>query len=132
MTQLFGKDNPAYRGGVTRLRTLIRNSKMYKQWKEIVYQKDRYKCQMCDYYGDRRTLIVHHKTNDFGDILQDFIAKYKDKYSLPKDEKRLLLLSDAYHPFWDVTNGITLCPTCHKQLHKDLKIQEKAKKEKSK
>ena len=127
MTQLFGKDNPAYRGGVTRLRTLIRNSKMYKNWKEIVYQKDRYKCQLCGYFGTRRTLVVHHKHADFGDILQDFIAKYKDKYSLPKDEKRLLLLSDAYHPFWNVKNGTSLCATCHKQLHKDLKLKEKSK-----
>ncbi len=120
MAQLFGADNPAYRGGVTRLRVLIRNSKMYKQWKDLVYQRDRYKCVTCGTYGDRRTLECHHVNKEFAEILQEFIAHY-NKYTLPKDEQILLMLASVYAPFWDVKNGQTLCKNCHKQHHIDEK-----------
>jgi len=118
MPRMMGADNPAYRGGVTHLRTLIRNSKMYKDWKEIVYQKDRYKCCHCGMFGDRRSLEVHHVDREFADILQDFIKKYEDKYELPRDEQKLLMLAEVYAPFWVVKNGISLCKQCHKDHHR--------------
>lgn len=127
MAKMFGADNPAYRGGVTKLRMLIRNSKMYKQWKELVYQRDRYKCQKCGLFGDNSTLECHHIHREFADILQDFIQKYS-QYSLPKDEQRLLLLASVYTPFWDVKNGETLCKDCHRQHHKEEKEAKKNEK----
>jgi hypothetical protein len=122
MAKMMGADNPAYRGGVTRLRVLIRNNKMYKQWKELVYQRDRYKCVDCGYFGDRRTLECHHVDKEFAEILQEFIAKYP-QYELPKDEQRLLSLASVYSPFWSVKNGISLCAPCHKERHRILKEQ---------
>ena len=70
MTKLMGADNGAYRGGVTRLRVLIRNSRMYKEWKDLVYQRDRYKCQDCGFFGDRRTLECHHVGKEFAEQIQ--------------------------------------------------------------
>jgi len=125
MTQLFGKDNPAYRGGVTKLITLIRNCKMYREWKELVFQKHGYKCAHCGIRGDSRTLEAHHHTEDFALILQRFIAKYP-QYELPRDQDKLLLLSQAFVPFWSIKNGISLCHDCHLKEHERLKaLQEK-------
>ena len=131
MVQLMGADNPAYRGGVTHLRTLVRNSKMYKEWKELTFQKDRYKCVDCGVVGDRRTLEAHHVVAEFADLLQDFIAKYP-QYSLPKDEQRLLMLSQAYAPFWRINNAVSLCHACHKQRHATQKLEAQAKNEATK
>src|SRR5574343_115344 len=124
MAQLFGKDNPAYRGGVTKLRTLIRNSKPYREWKELIFQKHGYKCAHCGMRGDSRTLEAHHHIEDFADILQRFLLKYP-QYELPKDQDRLLLLSQAFVPFWTIKNGLALCKKCHLAEHARLKaLQE--------
>lgn len=116
MTQLFGKDNPAYRGGITKLRTLIRNSLMYRQWKELVFQRDRYKCVDCKAQFTSKELNAHHCTVDFGDILQNFITKFS-QYESPKDDKLLVQLASCYAPFWDLKNAVSLCAKCHKQRH---------------
>lgn len=124
MAQLFGKDNPAYRGGVTKLRTLIRNSKPYREWKELIFQKHGYKCAHCGMRGDSRTLEAHHHLADFADILQDFLKRFS-QYELPKDQDRLLLLSQAFVPFWTIKNGLCLCKNCHLAEHARLKaLQE--------
>lgn len=122
MVQMFGADNPAYRGGVTTLRTLIRNSKMYKDWKGLVYQRDRYKCVKCGYLGNRKTLECHHINKEFSELLQELLAKYP-QYVLPRDEQRLLMLSAAYAPMWSVKNGQTMCKPCHKMEHERLKAE---------
>lgn len=123
MAKMMGKDNPAYRGGVTQLRAQIRNSRMYKEWKDLIFQKDRFKCTRCGMIGDRRTLEAHHHTADFADILQDFLKRFP-QYELPRDQARLLLLSQAYVPFWTIKNGISLCRECHRKEHQRLKELE--------
>jgi len=121
MAQLFGKDNPAYRGGVTNLRTLVRNSRMYKQWRELTFQRDRYRCVDCGMIGDRKTLEAHHTPLEFADLLQEFLKKYEGKYELPRDERRLLDLSQLSPLLWSVKNGVTVCKECHKKRHAILK-----------
>jgi len=116
LVQLFGKDNPAYRGGITKLRTLIRNSKIYRDWKELIYQRDKYRCVDCGIIGTGKTLNAHHCNVDFGDILQAFKNKYS-KYESPKDDKMLVMLASTYTPFWDMKNAVTLCAKCHHKRH---------------
>lgn len=126
MAKMMGADNPAYRGGVTNLRTLVRNSKAYKNWKDLTFQRDRYKCVDCGMIGDRKTLEAHHTIREFADLLQDFIHKYQDKYELPRDEKRLLELSQVYAPMWSIKLGVSLCKACHRQRHLVQKEAQKA------
>jgi 5-methylcytosine-specific restriction endonuclease McrA len=125
MAKLYGADNPAYRGGVTNLRSLIRTSKMYKEWKKLIFQRDRYKCVDCGVVGDHKSLEAHHTPLEFADLLQEFLKKFEGKYSLPKDERRLFELSQLSPLLWSVRNGVSLCASCHKKRHADLK--EKAK-----
>jgi len=65
-----------------------RESGSYKEWRERIYKRDNYTCQHCGQYGG--TLNAHHIKS---------YAKYPDL--------RL-----------DINNGITLCTTCHKAVHK--------------
>ena len=65
----------------------IRRSKEYAAWRTAVFERDRYTCQCC---GKRGVKLNAHHIKPF--------AYYHDL--------RL-----------DVTNGITLCERCHKEVH---------------
>lgn len=65
-----------------------RRSKEYCDWRKAVYERDDYRCQECGERGGR--LNAHH------------IKPY------------------AFYPDlrYDLSNGITLCISCHKKTHK--------------
>lgn len=113
---LYGEENPNYHGGVTKLRSSIRNSRPYRDWKELIFQRDRYKCVDCGELGDNKILQAHHTEHEFSDILQEFLLKYP-KLSPKTDEKMLLMLAGCYAPFWNIRNGVTLCKKCHIKRH---------------
>ena len=120
----MGAVNGAYRGGVSELRVLIRNSKMYKCWRDLVYQRDRFRCVKCGLLGDRSSLQCHHVNVEFATLIQDFIKHYS-KYKLPENTDKLLMLSQCYAPFWKIGNAQTLCTNCHKKFHADERARLK-------
>lgn len=65
-----------------------RKSKEYKDWRKQVFDRDLYTCKKCGQIGGN--LNAHH--------IKEF-AKY------PKLR-------------YEVNNGITLCESCHKKIHK--------------
>lgn len=67
----------------------FRKTPEYIKWRDSVYKRDNYTCQMCHTKGGN--LNAHH--------IKPF-SKYK--------ELRL-----------QIENGITLCEKCHKKVHKD-------------
>ena len=67
----------------------LRNSKEYSDWRNAVFNRDDYTCQLCGQHGGK--LNAHH------------IKQFK---KFP--ELRL-----------DLDNGITLCERCHKKVHHD-------------
>ena len=69
----------------------VRESKAYREWRDSIYQRDNYICQKCGARGGN--LNAHHIKS---------YAKYPDL--------RL-----------EISNGITLCEQCHKELHKQLR-----------
>ena len=56
--KMMGSNNPGWKGGVTPKHKLIRESKKYKDWRESVFIRDNYTCQMCKKRGGR--LQVDH------------------------------------------------------------------------
>ena len=106
-----GEKNDNWKGGITDLRALIRNLDEYKQWRTKVFQRDNYTCQKCE-DNEGSNLEVHHK-KQFAIIFDEFLQQYS-QFS-PLEEKEILVrLAMTYEPFWDVSNGITLCEECHK------------------
>jgi len=82
-----GKNNPNWKGGKVPENAMIRGSKEYKEWRQEVYERDDYTCQICNARGV--PLIAHHL---FG--FANFLAL---RFSI-----------------W---NGITLCEKCHYWVH---------------
>ena len=79
-----------YKGGITDDNKIIRNSTSYKYWRTSVFKRDDYTCQKCGLFGGE--LNAHH--------LKHF----------------------ATHPELrtELSNGITLCKTCHKKEHENV------------
>ncbi len=65
-----------------------RRTQQYKEWRVAVFSRDNYTCQICGKRGGK--LNAHH------------ISRYS---------------RDIEHRT-DVDNGITLCESCHKELHR--------------
>lgn len=72
-----------------------RHSNEYKEWRNRVFERDGFKCQECGQVGS--SLNAHH------------IKTFKDYPKLR----------------FDVSNGITLCEKCHRELHKRIRYAGK-------
>lgn len=66
-----------------------RNSQEYIDWRSAVFERDGYRCQICGQIGG--TLNAHH------------IKSFSKHESLR----------------FDLNNGVTLCESCHKRVHKE-------------
>jgi len=94
-----GKKSHFWKGGVSKLNSLLRQSVEYKIWRSFVFKRDKYRCQQCGINND--TLESHHEI-PFSIIMKqnniiNFDSAIRCKY------------------LWDVANGRTLCFDCHVQ-----------------
>lgn len=79
-----GKNHWAWKGGISRWQDRITTSPEYKKWREIIFKRDDYTCQVC---GKRGCYLEPHH------IMRK--ADYPEY---------------AYEP----ENGLTLCHDCHR------------------
>jgi hypothetical protein len=84
-----GKNHWNWQGGISGLNMKIRNSARHREWSKAVYARDKWTCQKCG-FNDHHKIIAHH------------IVEFSKDASLR----------------FDVSNGITLCRSCHMSLHK--------------
>jgi len=79
-----------------KLHDAIRCSFEYKLWRKRIFERDNYKCKICDTGG---YLEVHHIIPLRNIIMENNIQDYDDAVQC-KD-------------LWNINNGITLCRPCH-------------------
>lgn len=96
-----------WRGGLTPVNSLIRHSINYKKWICDVFTRDNFTCQKCGGIGG--VLNAHHKKRFC--ILLGEARHYFDLFNIYD-------AAMAYSPLWDISNGITLCESCHKKEHR--------------
>ncbi len=109
--KISGSRSNLWQGGKALFHKLIKVSGEYITWRKKVFKRDNYTCQDCGKWGGR--LHPHH-IKPFAKILRDFLHEY-NQFSLVDDKETLVRLSFTYKPFWEVSNGKTLCKDCHKQ-----------------
>jgi len=113
----FGSKSHFWRGGISVLSQLIRHLFGYDNWIEQCFIRDNYRCQECYKIGGK--LEVHH-IKPFALILQEFLKEYS-QFSPIDDKETLARLAINYKPFWDLSNGKTLCKKCHYKLKKETR-----------
>ena len=109
--KLRGVLSHLWRGGVTPLRHQIRYSLENKIWRETVFKRDNYICQEC--FKKSSEIHPHHKIPLL--IIFNNFLKHYSQFSPIDDKETLIRLATTYEPFWDITNGITLCGDCHRK-----------------
>lgn len=82
-----GNKNVNWKGGVSRVYDKIKKSAAYKEWRAEVYKRDHWTCKTCGHKG--RDIVAHH------------VKSFADYPSLRTE----------------LSNGITLCRSCHIKLH---------------
>jgi len=110
--RLIGENHHLWNNGITSLYKLIRELDESKVWKREVFKKDDFRCQEC--YKRGGNLEAHHNIKSFSIILQEFLNTYS-QFSPIEDRETLIRLAITYTPFWDVSNGKTLCRPCHEK-----------------
>lgn len=80
-----GAAHPFWKGGITAENKRIRASLEYRAWREAVFERDDYTCQICGTRGGR--------------LHPDHIKRFSKFPELR----------------FDINNGRTLCESCHKQ-----------------
>ena len=83
----YGEHNPNWKGGKTKEGQLIRSREDYATWRNKVFKRDNWTCQLCSTNGGR--LVAHH------------IKPFSVFPALRVD----------------LDNGVTLCRDCHKIWH---------------
>lgn len=81
-----------WKGGITPELHKLRNSPEYISWRNSVYKRDWYTCQECKTKCTSKTIVAHH---------------HKSFSSFPKLR-------------YTISNGITLCRSCHKKVHREI------------
>jgi 5-methylcytosine-specific restriction endonuclease McrA len=87
-----------WKGGVTPLQHLIRQSLKYRQWRKDVFDRDDYTCTQCGSRGNK--IEADHYPVRFATIFHSNNIKSLDE-------------ADACSSLWDINNGRTLCYECH-------------------
>jgi len=102
-----GENSPHWKGGITTLAHVIRNSPEYATWRTRVFKRDDFECQDChgrNGLGKAIILNAHHII-PFSEILTA-----NSITSLPE-----ALVCDV---LWDIDNAVTLCIDCHNKTKK--------------
>jgi hypothetical protein len=85
----IGEHNPMWKGGITSLNQAVRNSAEYKFWRESVFKRDLYTCQICGIRSQAGQSVTLH-----ADHIKPFAYFIDLRFEL--------------------ANGRTLCRDCHK------------------
>lgn len=106
-----GANNHRWKGGITPLHTIIRNSAIYKTFrKEIMRERD-YTCEITRQKGNK--LNIHH-VKPFNQLIAEFIKIYG---SDSQDREAVYANMKNFAPFWDKNNILLITEDLHYKIH---------------
>ena len=103
--QITGKNHYNWKGGITPFNKELRNFVKHIGWTDDVFKRDNYTCQKCKNRGG--SLAAHHIIS---------LSEIKDRFNINNIED-----AQQCDMIYDIDNGMTLCKTCHKSIHDNLR-----------
>jgi len=100
--EFCGENNPNWKGGRTKLSVLIKSLAEYHQWRQNIYIRDDYRCQICGIRNGEPHQIKLDCDHiyPFSKIMEDYdIQSVEDALNCPE--------------MWNTENGRILCRKCH-------------------
>lgn len=104
----FGINNPNYKG-IDDLMVNLR-SRITESWRKDVFERDNYTCKLCE-DNSGGNLEAHHI-----ETLSSMVNRISKNVDF--DFYELLDYLSNHNEIISIENGITLCETCHKEIHK--------------
>lgn len=105
-----------WKGGISPIKELIRSSSKYKEWRKQILCRDRFACQICGHKSSN--LQVDH-IKPFSVIINELVEIFGIDNIREYSEKSVQL--------WDISNGRTLCVSCHQKTPLYMNIKSKYK-----
>lgn len=107
-----------HRRSIPRLRLVplnraVRGMRECREWRTAIFRRDDFTCQICAVRGGR--LNADHHPIPLSRLVQDFAVAFPD-------ETLWVPNAATYAPFWDMSNGRTLCEDCHKETETYLTV----------
>jgi len=102
--KMIGAGNPQWKGGVTKLSSLIRSLPEYILWREKIFKRDNWTCQIC---SDRT--CVGNKVILHADHI------YPLHKLIEENQIKSVLEAILCEHLWEIDNGRCLCIDCHKK-----------------
>lgn len=99
--KISGKNHWNWKGGITSENNQARHNDEYINWRNAVYVRDWFTCQICKVKCNSKSIIAHH------------IKPFSDYKELR----------------YNVDNGVCLCRSCHKKTHKEIGLNTQYKKQ---
>jgi 5-methylcytosine-specific restriction endonuclease McrA len=96
-----GENGHNWKGGITKLRDLLRRLPEYKEWRNSIFTRDNFTCQICN-KKNSGNLNAHH-IKMISEIFEENNIKTVEEAITCKE-------------LWDINNGITLCSKCHGKI----------------
>ncbi len=95
-----GKNSPVFKGDFTarKLRTRICQMAEYTEWRLSVFRRDNFTCQSCK-NSESKPIEAHHLVS-YSELKKQY------KFDSPETARKCSKL-------WDISNGQTLCRSCH-------------------
>lgn len=101
-----GERSTFWKGGITPIIILARNSFKYRQWRSDIFTRDDFTCQICGKKGCY--LEADHYPKMFSAIFYEYNIKSLQE-AIDCEE------------LWNLNNGRTLCKECHDKTKKGCK-----------
>jgi len=95
--RISGRNNPKWKGGITKLQQKIRKLSEYKHWRNEIFKRDDWTCKKCCRRG---IYLEAHHLKEFNLILK---------------QMKIINIKQAREceELWDIKNGVTICRNCH-------------------
>lgn len=117
-----GSSHSQWKGGTSSITQRLRgHSRMYKEWKLPILQRDGFECTVCHRGALETRLAVHHDKERFAAILHLFVKVDGPELTWEQETEVVEKVVD-YH-VQERVSGVTLCHDCHAKVHeKDVDV----------